>query len=58
MSKAKNWRMTVRSNGHLWGFFKNDAFECCQICGIVRRLDDKNLPCKGPTKLSLRQNIP
>lgn len=36
---------------HDW--FKPDflEYECCRKCGIVRRRDDKNKPCKGVVKL-------
>ena len=30
------------------------GLECCKICGIVRRSDDKNLPCVGTVKVGLR----
>ena len=29
-------------------------FECCRKCGIVRRSDGKNNPCRGRVVLSLR----
>lgn len=45
--------MTEKKNGHWWGFWKEDRFQCCRICGIVRRIDDKHLPCKGKPKLRL-----
>lgn len=39
---------------HDW--FKPDFIphECCRKCGIVRRRDDKNGPCRGKVTLSLR----
>ena len=39
---------------HKWGPLKIGArsdLEACSDCGIVRRADDKNAPCKGPVKL-------
>lgn len=30
------------------------GLECCRVCGIVRRRDDKNTPCKGPTRIGPR----
>lgn len=50
MSESK-WRMTEEKEGHQWGFWKQDQFQCCQLCGIIRRADDKNSPCKGKAKL-------
>lgn len=37
---------------HIW--FKPTflVYDCCRKCGIVRRADDKNSPCKG--KVALR----
>lgn len=35
--------------------FKNE-WKACLDCGIVRRADGKNKPCKGPVALSLRNN--
>ena len=28
--------------------------ECCRKCGIMRRADDRNKPCRGKVVLSLR----
>lgn len=44
----------AESNGHLWFRFKNDAFLSCRLCGIVRRADDNNSPCKGRVHVGLR----
>ena len=44
-------------DGHVWGNF-DESFvpgECCRICGVMRRRDHQNKPCKGPQKISLRQ---
>lgn len=30
--------------------------ECCRDCGMVRRVDDENGPCRGPVSVSLRDN--
>lgn len=39
---------------HEW--FKPEflTYECCRKCGIVRRADDKNSPCKGPVRVGPR----
>ena len=47
--------MTERENGHWWGFWKQDAFECCRDCAGIRRADRKNLPCSGKAHLELRE---
>lgn len=38
-------KVMAESNGHHW----INAFNlvCCRDCGIVRRADDQNKPCKG-----------
>ena len=28
-----------------------EDYEWCVVCGIVRRHDDKNKPCRGPARL-------
>lgn len=40
---------------HDW--FRPDFIQhdCCRACGIVRRADDKNSPCLGPTAVGLRE---
>lgn len=42
------------SEAHDWFIPKGIAYECCRKCGIVRRRDDKNSPCKGVVKIVLR----
>lgn len=39
---------------HAWFKFKDDNFDCCARCGIIRRKDDKNKPCPGKVKITLR----
>lgn len=43
---------------HDW--FKPDflKWECCRKCGIVRRADDKNNPCRGVVRVGLRVSPP
>lgn len=45
-----------RSNGHEWAKweFTSMTLICCNQCGLVRRPDDKNNPCKGKVKIGLR----
>lgn len=51
MNNDLQWRFTDEVDGHRWGYWKNDTYECCRICGYVRRADKKNKPCKGQPKL-------
>ena len=37
---------------HVW--FEHDDLEACRNCGVVRREDDGNKPCKGKVALALR----
>jgi hypothetical protein len=49
-------KVFAESNGHRWARweFKSMTLICCNDCGIVRRADDKNKPCKGKTRVALR----
>lgn len=33
------------SNGHHWVKWRH--FTCCRDCGIIRRIDENNKPCRG-----------
>jgi hypothetical protein len=37
---------------HYWMMFNN--LPCCAHCGIVRRRDGKNKPCRGKVRVALR----
>lgn len=37
---------------HYWMMFNN--LPCCAHCGIVRRRDGKNKPCRGKVRVELR----
>lgn len=39
---------------HCWFRFRDDDFDSCASCGVCRRRDDKNKPCRGVAKLALR----
>ena len=41
-------------SGHLWFQAKFLGYESCKNCGIIRRADGKNSPCKGVVKVVLR----
>ena len=53
----QQWRMTEQKNGHDWGFWKDNQFQCCKTCGIIRRRDDKNGECRGKQKLRPMENF-
>ena len=36
---------------HDWYMPHQVAYPICRICGVVKRRDGKNTPCKGPTRL-------
>lgn len=52
--KDPKWRMTDGTNGHHWGFWNQDDFQCCRMCGQIRRADDKNPQCQGKAKVEFR----
>jgi hypothetical protein len=39
---------------HKWFRWKKDEFQCCRLCGVVKRSDDRNGPCRGKVKITLR----
>lgn len=43
-------------DGHVWGNIVTSLIpgECCWVCGLVRRRDRQNKPCKGRPRLELR----
>lgn len=49
-------KVVGHSNGHEWAewVFSRRTMVCCNMCGIVRRADDTNKPCKGVVKVALR----
>ena len=51
---CSNCRKAIHAekNNHEWWLW--NGLECCKICGIVRRNDDKNSPCKGNIKIKPR----
>lgn len=49
--------MTTTGIEHDW--FKpytDRMWQSCRLCGIVRRADDNNKPCKGVVRVALRAN--
>jgi hypothetical protein len=53
------FKVTARTNGHVWGFVVPSILkdtESCAVCGMIRRRDDKNGPCKGPVRIELRKS--
>lgn len=39
---------------HDWFTYGRLNWECCRVCGIVRRKDGNNSPCKGPARVGPR----
>ncbi len=42
------------SGEHKWTRMAGFEHEFCKVCTMVRRADDRNKPCRGPARLSLR----
>jgi hypothetical protein len=49
-------QVIAESNGHHW--IKAFNLTCCRDCGIVRRADDQNKPCRGLVGIALRSRQP
>jgi hypothetical protein len=45
----------VEPGEHVW--WNWHGLECCKICGMVRRRDDKNSPCKGTVTIGPRRPV-
>ena len=44
---------------HQWGrWTQGQEWDSCRACGIVRRADDQNKPCRGPVTVALRSASP
>jgi hypothetical protein len=41
----------LKTGPHDWYRPRQFAYPICRICGVVKRTDGKNKPCKGPTRL-------
>jgi hypothetical protein len=54
MKPRSKWRTTALVDGHEWGFYGALKYECCLYCGMIRRADKKNSPCKGKAEIALR----
>lgn len=48
---ADDW-IAAHPGEHLWATYR--GYESCAFCGIMRRRDDKNNPCKGIVRVGLR----
>jgi hypothetical protein len=55
---SSQWVMTENFQGHEYGIWKNDKFECCRKCGLIRPAQKKkDRPCKGKPIITLRAAI-
>jgi hypothetical protein len=50
--KAAEQSLTGGDETHEW--FDFSGMICCRQCGIVRRRDRMNKPCRGPVGIALR----
>lgn len=63
MKWSSDFITTEEVDGHRWGRFTAPPllgvkdWEVCFICGMIRRADKKNKPCKGQTHIGLRDEI-
>jgi len=52
----------MKKGKHEWVWAKHpDAsrdYQYCKLCGVCRRADDKNSPCRGKVKITLRDFEP
>lgn len=61
MARADEFRVTEEIDGHRWGRFTASSllggleWEVCFHCGMVRRADKNNSPCRGVVRVQPRQ---
>lgn len=51
---CRSCHVSIERDSHDWKFCESYGHICCLKCGIVRRRDGNNSPCKGPVKVGLR----
>ena len=49
---AVTYEIIAESNGHKWMDWH--GMTCCRDCGLLRRPNDDNNPCKGKVGIALR----
>ena len=54
LGRDVDWKMTDEKGGHKFGWYKDFKYQSCRICGLIRRADDNNNPCRGPVEVTLR----
>lgn len=52
MPRVREPAIVGESNGHHW--FKALWFQSCRDCGMIRRTDDQNKPCRGVVRVGPR----
>lgn len=45
-----------RERYHRWFMYVPLGHECCRDCGVVRRADNQNGPCRGKVHVALRDD--
>lgn len=62
MSVNREFAATEEVDGHRWGRFTASSYlggmqhELCFNCGMIRRADKQNAPCKGRPRFGPRTN--
>lgn len=51
-ASAESYKVIAESNGHKW--MEWHGMICCKDCGLLRRPNDDNEPCKGVVKIAPR----
>jgi hypothetical protein len=49
-------QLREKSRIHRWVKHHGDT-ECCTVCGVIRRHDDLNKPCRGPVHIAVRSEF-
>lgn len=51
---AKEAISKAKDGEHAWFNFKEDQFQSCAKCGVVKRKDGNNKSCPGKVKIGFR----
>ncbi len=55
-----NWWKTAprisTQGGHDWILDWTGKYQCCRVCGMIRRADGTTRPCSGPALITTRKS--
>ena len=55
--KREDYEIVGEEDGHIWikhRMFKDKGWITCKKCGIIKKKDGKNKPCRGQVRITTR----